>query len=193
MDQLLKFNFAALITLALDFERKRISGAQVCRIKVCRFPQVVDRLRGMAAIALENSQQVVDVAVLWCKIARSFKPLRSRVKVSLAQCEHSPVRPPGRLARRPLRYLGEFVFRVNIIADLQRRQAGIERRNNIAVFLGGSLGKLASRITPCADNNQRCEKKKREYKSKADGGFDRKQRNWFVVHEGITRLLHWCP
>ena len=81
----------------------------------------------MAALAFQNSQQVVDVIVLRSQIARPLKSLRRRVVVSLAQRQDSPVGPSGGLAGNKLRHLRELAVGVHVVADLQRRQADIER------------------------------------------------------------------
>src|SRR6185369_5925317 len=107
----------------------------------------------MAALAFQNSKQVVDMVVLWGKIACPVKSLRRGVVVSLPQREYSPVGPSRRLAWDQLCHLGELAFSVNVIAHLQRRETDVEDRNNIRIDLGIFVRQLGCR-TASRDRDQ---------------------------------------
>ena len=126
LQQLLNFGCPVFIALPFGFFRQPVEGPQVLRIQFHRFAQVGNRLRGLAALALQNSQQVVDAIVLRGQIARPFESLRRGVVVSLAQRQDSPVGPAGGLGGNKLRHLRELAVGVHIVAHLQRRQADIE-------------------------------------------------------------------
>ena len=99
-----------------------------------------------AALAFQNSQQVVDTIVLRGKIACPVQSLCRGVVVSLPQREYPPVGPSRRLAWDQLRHLREFAFGVNIIAHLQRRQTDVKGRNHIGVGFGIFGGQLRRRV-----------------------------------------------
>jgi hypothetical protein len=81
---------------------------------------------------------------------------------------------------------------VNVVADLQSRQANVESGNDIGVEFGGSVGQLAVRPTPGASNDEgRAEEHRnrgnRTYVRgpiRAGGKPARRARNYFRLHAG---------
>ena len=83
-------------------------------------------MRGLATLAVQNSQQVIDAIILRGQVARPVESLRRGVVVSLAQRQDSPVGPTGGLSGNKPRDLGQPAVGVNIVTHLQRSQANIE-------------------------------------------------------------------
>src|SRR5580658_1511530 len=117
----------------------------------------------MAAISLKNSQQIVDLIIFWSEIAGSFQSLRGQVVVSLAQCEHSPIRPSRGFRGYELGQLRKLALGVNVIANLERCQSNIERRNNIGIGLRSFLRQLRGRVTPGQERYKASEEQRRRH------------------------------
>ncbi len=162
LQKLLHFRRPVFIALPFRFFRQAVDGPQVFRIQLRRFAQVGNRLGGLAALALQDSQQIIDAIILRGQVARPSEPLRRQVVISLPQGKDSPVGPPGGLAGDKLRHLREPAVRVHIIANLQRRQADIESRNHIGVFLGGPVGKFGGGMTSGSGGEHGRQKKKQK-------------------------------
>src|SRR5579864_2084624 len=99
-------------------------------------------LRRISTLALQNSQQGVDLIILRSQLARPLESLRRQVVISLPQGQNSPVCPTRGLIRHEFRDLRQLLLRVHVVANLQRRQPHIERRNNIRISLRPLLRKL---------------------------------------------------
>ena len=133
---------------------------QVFRIQFHRFAQVGNRLRGLAALAVQDSQQIVDAIILWGQIARPVESLRGGVIISLAQRQDSPVGPTRGLGGDKAGHLRQPAVGVHVVTHLQRSQADIERGNYIAIFFGGFIGKLGSGVTSRVGGEHRRQKDK---------------------------------
>ena len=101
-----------------------------------------DCLCGVAATAFEQSEQVIDLAVIRREIARFAESLGGGVVVSLAQCEQSPVGPTGRLGWSELRELLELCVGLDVVTDLQRGESDVERADELVVLRRRSVGRL---------------------------------------------------
>ncbi len=130
------------IALPFGFFRQSVKRPQILRIQFHRFAQIGNGLRGMAALALQNSQQVVDAIILRSQIARPFKSLRRSVVVSLAQRQYSPICPTRRLTGYKLSYFRKLAVGVDVVAHLQRRQPDIEGRDDIRVLFRTLIGQF---------------------------------------------------
>ncbi len=112
------------------------------RIQLHGLAQIRQRLCRISTLALQDSQQGVDLVVLRSQLARPLESLRRQVVISLPQCQDSPVCPTRRLIRHEFRNLQQLLLRVHVIANLQRRQPHVEGRNNIRISLRPLLRKL---------------------------------------------------
>ena len=159
MEYLLKFGFAVRIPLPFNLFSESISRAQVFRVQLNCLLQIGNRFRGMAAISLKNSQQVIDVTVPRGQVARFVESVSRHVIISLAQRQHSPVRPARGLRGHELSYFGKFALGVNIVANLQRCQSNVESRNNLGICFRPAFRELcrgiASRQCGCQASHKR--------------------------------------
>jgi len=134
LNQGLKLIRAFLITLAFDFLGEFIDCDEVVLIQLDCFAQLFDRGRRVAATTFEQSEKIMNVAVIRREIARLVKSLGGSVVVSLAECEQSPVGPTGRFGRRELSKLRELRVGLNIMAHLERGESDVERSHQLVVL-----------------------------------------------------------
>src|SRR5215216_5760021 len=96
------------VTLALDFLREFVDGNEIVLIQPNRFTKRGDCFGRVAATAVEESQQVKDVAIVGREIACFVETLCGCIVVSLSQCEQSPVGPASGFGGGELRKLLEL-------------------------------------------------------------------------------------
>src|SRR5439155_13332590 len=72
-----------------------------------------------------------------------LESLRRHIEVALSQRQHTPIRPARGLPWNELRHLRQLRVRVDVIANLQRRQAYVKSRHHLVVHLRRTNGELS--------------------------------------------------
>ncbi len=146
MNQLLIIGVAVGIRLAFHFLGQLIRGAVVARVDFNGFAPIGNRVRGIASSALEQPAKLVEAIVIGSEFAGSLETLRCGIQISLAQRQHSPIRPSSRFTRGQGGHFGKFAFGVYIVAHLQCGQPDVESGNGLGVLLRGFPGKVIGRV-----------------------------------------------
>src|SRR5215469_1929051 len=97
LDYVLDLRIAVRAALTFDFLRKLKGCMKVLRIEFHRFAKMLDRGDGVSTFALEESLEIFNVVILRDEIRGFSQSLGSGIIVALAQCQHAPVPPAGRL------------------------------------------------------------------------------------------------
>src|SRR5215469_14186907 len=106
LDGVLDLRIAVRAALTFDFLSKLIGCLKVLGIDFYRLTKMFDRGTGVSTLALEESLEIFNTVVLRGEISRFFEALGCRIIVALAQCQHAPVPPAGRLCRHEPGELG---------------------------------------------------------------------------------------
>jgi hypothetical protein len=115
------------------------------------------------------------VIVAGSKTSSPLNPLGSYVQFSLAQRQHSPIRPTRGLPRNEDRKIRKLAIRRDVIADLKRPKSNVESGNRVGVFFRAFLRKLIS----CSARRQTDSQKAAKHK---DSGAHGSQRRFVRQH-----------
>jgi hypothetical protein len=118
LDDLLKLRLAVIPALALNFESKLVVGAEIAGVQFDGLTKVGDGSGGIAAIALNNAEKLVNSIVRGSKIPCAIEPLSRDIEAALSECENAPVGPCGRFRWNQFGGISQARVRSDVITHL---------------------------------------------------------------------------
>ena len=134
--QSLEFRIAIRAPFPLVYLGERIDIANVLGIELRGLVEVGDRRIETTLLAVQNTQQIVDVPILGRELACLFETLRCKIEISLAQCQQTPIGPTGGLRGGKPSDGGEALVSASVVPDLQGRYPNVEGFDNLVVLTG---------------------------------------------------------
>src|SRR6185437_9418429 len=109
--------------------------------------QVCNRLGRVAAIAIQQTEQVINAYVFRGQRACLLKPLCGSVEGSLTQRQDAPICPCGRLTGNEFCSLPQTAVGTHVVPYLQSCQPNVEAGDKIGVGLRGLAGQGSATMT----------------------------------------------